>query len=127
MIRVGVAGWDYPDWESLVYPKPAPRGFDRLRFLAGYLDTIELNVTFYRQPDALAAGSWARRVADQPAFRFTAKLFRDLTHVDPAQVGSEDPVFLAEQARLAGAYRAGIAPLDEAGILGALLMQFPQR
>ena len=62
MIRVGVAGWDYPDWESIVYPKPAPRGFDRLRFMAGHFDTLELNVTFYRQPDRAAAASWARLV-----------------------------------------------------------------
>jgi uncharacterized protein YecE (DUF72 family) len=127
MIRIGVAGWDYPDWEGIVYPRPAPRGFDRLRFLAEHLDTIEINVTFYRQPDAAAAASWARRIADRPAFRFTAKLFRDLTHLDPAQVGIEDPAFRRDQERLAGIYRAGIAPLQEAGVLGAVLVQFPQR
>src|SRR5262245_7149454 len=97
MIRAGVAGWDYPDWEGLVYPRPAPRGFDRLHFLAEHLDTIEINVTFYRQPDAAAAGSWARRVADRPSFRFTAKLFRDFTHVEPLRVGSDDEAVRAEQ------------------------------
>lgn len=127
MIRVGVAGWDYPDWEGIVYPKPAPRGFDRLRFMAGHFDTLELNVTFYRQPDAAAAASWARRVADRPEFRFTAKLFRDLTHVDPALVGSEEAAFRSEQEEKAAIYRVGIAPLREAGVLGAVLLQFPQR
>ena len=127
MIRTGVAGWDYPDWEGLVYPRPAPKGFDRLRFLAEHLETIEINVTFYRQPDADAAASWARRVADRPGFRFTAKLFRDFTHVEPGLVGSTDPARLEEEERLAAAYLAGIAPLAAAGVLGAVLIQFPHR
>jgi len=127
MIRTGVAGWDYPDWEGIVYPRPSPRGFDRLRFLAEHLDTIEVNVTFYRQPDPAAAASWARRVADRPAFRFTAKLFRDFTHVAPAQVGSDDPAFHREQEEMAVVYRSGIGPLLDAGVLGAVLLQFPQR
>ena len=127
MIRAGVAGWDYPDWEGVVYPRPAPKGFDRLRFMAEHFDTLELNVTFYRQPDAAAAASWARRVADRPSFRFTAKLFRDFTHVDPELVGSEAAERLEEQAGMAAVYRAGIAPLADAGVLGAVLVQFPHR
>jgi uncharacterized protein YecE (DUF72 family) len=131
MIRVGVAGWDYPDWEGVVYPSPAPRGFDRLTFLAGYVDAVELNVTFYRQPEAAAARSWARRVADRSGFRYTAKLYRSLTHPDrppggsprdPA-AGDPDPGFLREEA---ARYREGLAPIEEAGRLGAVLAQFPQ-
>ena len=127
MIRTGVAGWDYPDWEGIVYPRPSPKGFDRLRFLAEHLDAIELNVTFYRLPDPAAASSWARRTADRPGFRFTAKLFRDFTHVEPEEVGSADPARLEEQERMATLYRAGIAPLVDAGVLGAVLIQFPHR
>lgn len=132
MIRIGVAGWDYPDWEGIVYPEPAPRGFDRLAFLAAYVDAVELNVTFYRQPDASAALSWSRRVADRGVFRFTAKLYRSLTHPDrppsagtPEPSGAEpDPAFLRDEA---ARYREGLAPLEAAGRLGAVLAQFPQR
>lgn len=131
MIRVGVAGWDYPDWDGLVYPSPAPRKFDRLAFLAAYVDALELNVTFYRQPDASAARSWARRVADLPGFRFTAKLYRSLTHPERPASGpghepdatEPDPAFLSDEA---ARYREGMAPLLEAGRLGAVLAQFPQ-
>src|SRR5690606_41954035 len=49
-IRVGVAGWDYADWNGVVYPQPKPRGFDPVRYLAGYIDLIEINSTFYRPP-----------------------------------------------------------------------------
>lgn len=33
-IRIGTAGWSYPDWKGQVYPKPPPRGFDPLSYLA---------------------------------------------------------------------------------------------
>ena len=131
MIRVGVAGWDYPDWEGIVFPAPAPRGFDRLGFLAGFVDIVELNVTFYRQPDPAAARSWVRRVAGQPAFRFTAKLYRALTHSGPspgarrARNAGDSPVTESLEDAAAG-YRTGIAPLHESGRLLAVLAQFPQ-
>ena len=62
MIRVGVAGWDYPDWAGIVYPSPLPRGFDRLSYLAGLLDAVEINVTFYRPIDPKTSRSWVTRV-----------------------------------------------------------------
>ena len=40
-IRVGPAGWSYKDWAGQVYPKPQPRGFDPLTYLAQYVDAIE--------------------------------------------------------------------------------------
>ena len=33
LIRVGVAGWSYQDWEGVVYPPSKPRGFDPLTYL----------------------------------------------------------------------------------------------
>ena len=107
MIRVGVAGWDYADWSGVVYPSPPPRGFDRLAFLADLFDAVEINVTFYRQPDARAAASWARRVAGRPSG----------SHGAPASVD------LKAQAER---FRAGIDPLLASGLLLAVLAQFPQ-
>ena len=49
-IRAGVAGGDYADWRGTVYPHPRPRNFDPVRYLAGYIDLIEINSTFYRTP-----------------------------------------------------------------------------
>ena len=55
MIRFGPAGWDYPDWRGKVYPKPAPRGFDPLAYLATFFDVVEVNSTFYRPQPAKVA------------------------------------------------------------------------
>jgi uncharacterized protein YecE (DUF72 family) len=54
-------------------------------------------------------------VADHPAFRFTAKLCQGFTHEGTARAQDE------------AAFRQAMAPLQEAGKLGALLLQFPYR
>src|SRR6266571_1527927 len=80
MIRVGVAGWDYPDWAGIVYPSPLPVGFDRLAFLGGFFDAVEINVTFYRQVDPKTSRSWVSRAPSGSSFMFTAKLHQAFTH-----------------------------------------------
>jgi len=113
MIRIGPAGWSYPDWEGRVYPPQAPRSFDRLAYLADFFDTIEINSTFYRPPTAAMTRSWALRVARNPRFTFTAKLLQAFTHT--RQAGAQEEK----------AFKDGITPLQEMGRLGALLLQFP--
>ncbi len=112
--RVGPAGWSYADWKGTVYPEPRPRGFDELAWLAGYFDCIEINSSFYRPPTAKTAAAWARRTDHLEDFRFTAKLWQGFTHDREAENRSAARSFLD-----------GIAPLEEAGKLGALLVQFP--
>jgi uncharacterized protein YecE (DUF72 family) len=114
-IRVGPAGWSYKDWAGQVYPKPRPRGFDPLSYLAQYFDAIEINSTFYRIPEAKTTQRWVARVADHPDFRFTAKLWQGFTHEGTAR------------AQDAAAFRRAMALLKEAGKLGAILAQFPYR
>lgn len=46
MIRIGPAGWKYKDWEGVVYPNPAPRGFDPLAYIAEYFTTVEINSSY---------------------------------------------------------------------------------
>jgi uncharacterized protein YecE (DUF72 family) len=114
-IRIGPAGWSYPDWEGQVYPKPKPRGFDPLGYLAQYFETIEINSTFYRIPSPTMTKQWAQRVAEHPDFRFTAKLWQGFTHEGQASTIDE------------AAFREAMAPLHEAEKLGAVLLQFPYR
>ena len=115
MTWIGVAGWDYPDWAGPVYPAGAARGFDRLARLARFVDMVEVNATFYRPVRAQVAASWARRVSKRPGFRFTAKVHRSLTH----ETCEDAPA-------AAAATLEGLRPLRDAGVLGALLVQFPQ-
>lgn len=113
-MRVGVAGWAYDDWNGPVYPRPRPRGFSPLAFVARYVDVIEVNSTFYAIPDPLHAARWAETAAPVPGFCFTAKLHRSFTH----EAGGLDETMVAR-------FRGGLAPLEQAGVLAALLAQFP--
>lgn len=112
-IFIGTSGWSYADWRGIVYPeRPAPR--DELRFLAGYVDALEVNSSFYRTPPPKMTASWVRRTADLSEFRFTFKLNRLFTH-DRAAWSAPD----------AQAFRDAVAPVAEAGKLAAVLLQFP--
>lgn len=108
-IAVGIAGWSYPDWTGIVYPKSCK---DPLRFAAGLVDCIEINSTFYRPPEENAARSWARQVQEKKGFFFTAKLHQSFTH--EGRIDSE----------LVRQFQRGFKPLLEAGLLRRLLMQF---
>jgi uncharacterized protein YecE (DUF72 family) len=113
-IRVGPAGWSYDDWRGIVYPEGAGAKFDQLAYLARFFDTIEINSSFYRPPTSMMARSWVRRTAHNPGFKFTAKLYKVFTHERGKATANDER-----------AYRAGIAPLADAGKLGGLLLQFP--
>ncbi len=113
-VRIGPAGWSYKDWESVVYPQKPGAKFDPLEYLARFFDTIEINSSFYRPPTASTTKSWAKRVARNPDFSFTAKLHRIFTH--------ERGKATAEDER---AFRLGIDELANAEKLGAVLLQFP--
>lgn len=115
MIRYGPAGWVYADWAGAVYPEPKPKGFDPLRYLAGYFDTIEVNSTFYGPAAAKTVQGWLRRVEENPDFRFTAKLYRRFTHERKTAWTSAE----------VDEVRAGFDPMLESGRLGAVLLQFP--
>ncbi len=110
---VGPAGFSYDDWEGIVYPKGS--GLDRLEAVARLFDLVEINTTFYGPLQPRTAEQWLERLRDRPGFRFTAKLTKRFTHDDPKTWTLADR----------DDFRAGLAPLREAGRLGPLLCQFP--
>lgn len=111
-IRIGVAGWDYPDWSGIVYS--ARSGTDKLRAVAKRFQTIEVNSTFYRPVSPKAAHEWIRRVGDKPRFRFTAKLWRRFTH--ERHIISQHDVLQVHK---------GLDVLRESGRLVTVIVQFP--
>jgi uncharacterized protein YecE (DUF72 family) len=139
VIRVGPAGWSYPDWAGYVYPTRRRKGFHEATYLAEFFDTIEINTSFYNPIRPEHAEQWIERVAANPRFVFTAKLWQRFTHetisqnASPAQArGVASPTSAFEGSTIALAtsederlVRAGFDVLRAAGKLGAVLLQFP--
>jgi len=108
-IYIGIAGWSYPDWKSIVYTDPK---LDKLEFVSGFVDCIEINSTFYRPPFEKTTESWLDKTAKRKDFFFTAKLHRDFTHE-----GKIEPEMVRQ-------FHAGFGPMLDAGKLKNLLVQF---
>jgi uncharacterized protein YecE (DUF72 family) len=112
-LRIGPAGWSYSDWSGYVYPSRRPKDFHEAAYLAEFFDTIEINTSFYQPLRPDHASLWLQRVASNPSFVFTAKLWQKFTHDPSATMQDERDV------------RAGFDVLRNAGKLGAVLLQFP--
>lgn len=125
-IHVGTSGWNYPTgqgtWNGVFYPARRPRGFDELSYYAEHFDTVEVNSTFYRMPEAPQSRRWVERTP--PGFLFSVKLFQKFTHPDMylARAGVTDWNLSQSDADL---FRLGVDPIAEAGRLAAILLQFP--
>ena len=110
-VYIGTSGYSYADWVGTVYPQ----GTDRSRFLELYAQqfpAVELNFSYYRQPEAPVIDRMIERTPED--FLFTIKAYKSLTHIV-----SDD---WREDARK---FRNGISPLTEANRLAGVLLQFP--
>ena len=143
-VLTGTCSWTDPtlvrdtDW----YPEKTMSPADRLAFYASRFPLVEADSTYYRPPDQTLTRAWAERTPD--GFRMDVKAWSLLTHhpTKPATLWEDlregvveehrdkknlyaehlEPEALDEAwARFADAMR----PLQEAGKLGAVLLQYP--
>jgi len=113
-IRIGCSGWVYRDWRGPFYSPDLPQS----RWLERYaqtFDTVELNTTFYRLARPAAAVRWVEQTPS--GFTFAAKASRYLTHMKR----------LTDLERGVERFYASLAPLVEAGRLGPVIWQLPER
>ncbi|KAF0242429.1 MAG: hypothetical protein FD180_3927 [Planctomycetota bacterium] len=117
----GTAGWSFADWAGKFYPTAASK--KPLEFYSDYFECAEVNVTFYRPPEVKLSAGWVKKV-DGKKFIFAVKVSQEFTHEPAARVGaaSSEPVWGAAEAKK---FLEGIAPIEAAGRLGPLLLQFP--
>jgi uncharacterized protein YecE (DUF72 family) len=140
-VRVGTASWtDRTLLESGWYPPEADTPDKRLRFYARQFPLVEVDSTYYALPAEQTATAWAARTP--PGFTFNIKAFSLFTQ-HPTRVAAL-PADLREAAGTSGKDRVylkdvgpGVAdeawerflgalePLNQAGKLGAILLQFP--
>lgn len=110
-IHIGCSGFSYDDWHGPFYPSDLPPA-GRLGYYAAEFSCVELNTTFYRQPEPGMIASLANRTPEH--FRFAVKVYGGITHDHRHATDADFERFWA-----------GLEPLREQGKLGCLLAQFP--
>lgn len=112
-IYFGPAGWSYPDWNGTVYPKPKPKSFNPLAFLAQSFEFVEVNTSFYRIPSPKMTQGWVKKTESAQSFQFWVKIFQNFTH---HRLMPDSEV---------NAFKVCLQPLTQAKKLMGLLAQFP--
>ena len=109
---MGCSGWLYRHWRGDFYPPevPASRWLD---FYTTVFDTVEINNSFYRLPEAATFEAWRRRAPS--GFLFAVKASRYLTHRKKLSDPAEPIALFFERARKLGRK------------LGPVLYQLPPR
>jgi uncharacterized protein YecE (DUF72 family) len=143
-VRIGTASWTDPTLiKSGWYPKGATSAEARLRHYASRFPIVELDASYYYLPREDQAGLWVERTP--PDFVFNVKAFSLLTgHPTRRKALPEDLLeevapehrdkqrFYASHLSADGVaevwrrFGEALLPLDSAGKLGAVLLQFPE-
>ncbi len=109
-LHLGTIGWSYNFWKGKFYPnKTASK--DYLFYYATQFNTVEVDSTFYRNPNLQTVENWKQQTPD--GFRFSLKFPRMITHVKMLRDCQYETSFFLEKVGLLGEK------------LGALLLQFP--
>ncbi len=118
-VTVGCSGWSYDDWVGRFFPfEMRDDNAKRFEHYAEFFNSVEVNSTFYRMPVNKQVDSWVEKAKAHPGFEFSAKMPRSVTH--EALVNGDDK----EAVRHALFFERILAlPLNEAGGLGAILLQ----
>jgi uncharacterized protein YecE (DUF72 family) len=111
-LRIGTSGYQYGHWQSRFYPAALPQR-EWFAFYARHFDTVEINATFYRLPDAATFDRW--REAAPKHFVYALKFSRYGSHLKHLKDPEETIGLFLERAER----------LD--GLLGPVLVQLPPR
>jgi uncharacterized protein YecE (DUF72 family) len=133
-ILVGTSSWADPGFIEDWYPPGMPPR-DRLAWYAERFEAVEVNATFYAVPDERTVARWDevtpdRFVFDVKVHKLLSRHSADLKSLPPAlrddvRTTGKGRVVLDEglETALAGELLDAMAPLSEAGKLGAFLVQ----
>lgn len=107
---IGTSGWTYRHWKGRFYPPDLPAA-QWFAFYAARLDTVEINNTFYRLPQADTFIAWREQA---PAgFVYSVKASRYITHLKKLKDAAEPLARFVECTRVLGRH------------LGPILYQLP--
>jgi uncharacterized protein YecE (DUF72 family) len=143
-VSVGVAGWTDPTLTArgVFYPRGTTSAEARLRHYASCFPLVEVDSSYYALPSRANAERWVERTP--PHFTFDVKAFALMTgHPTetarlPAAIRSMLPEALRAESRVYAKdlppaaldavwdwFLDAVAPLSDAGRLGAVFLQYP--
>jgi uncharacterized protein YecE (DUF72 family) len=144
-VRVGTAGWTDPTLikSGRFYPPGTNSAEARLRYYASQFPIVEVDASYYYLPTDQQAGLWVERTP--PEFVFNVKAFSLLTghptrrNALPKDLEGELDPNKRDAQRLYAThlsadaltevwrrFHEALLPLDSAGKLGAVLLQYPE-
>ncbi|HEY7600725.1 MAG TPA: DUF72 domain-containing protein [Candidatus Limnocylindrales bacterium] len=144
-VRLGTSSWTDPTMTAgnVFYPPGADSAEERLHYYASQFPLVEVDATYYALPARRTSELWVERTP--PDFVFDIKAHALLTGQPtetkrlPKQIREELPAELADKRRLYARdlpaelrdavwamFLDGLAPLAEAGQLGAVILQYPR-
>jgi uncharacterized protein YecE (DUF72 family) len=113
-VRIGTCSWADEGLVKRWYPRDVSSPAARLAYYAERFDTVEVDSPFYHLPSPETATKWAERTPE--GFVFHAKASGEMT-------GHRE----ADREEAFAAFREALAPLEEAGKLRGVLLQYPPR
>src|SRR5262245_21141129 len=91
-VWLGTSGFSYKEWRPSFYPE----GLSEKQFLQFYstrLNSVEIDYTFYRMPNAKIIEGWKNATPED--FRFTLKASQQITHRERLKVPSDASNYLS--------------------------------
>jgi uncharacterized protein YecE (DUF72 family) len=114
LVRIGVCSWADKGLVERWYPRGVSTPAARLGYYASRFDVVEVDSPFYGLPAPETTARWAERTP--PGFLFHAKASAEMTgHRE--RPGSLEDAFRE--------FREALAPLEAAGKLRGVLLQYP--
>jgi uncharacterized protein YecE (DUF72 family) len=144
-IRVGTASWTDPKMVrgGVFYPRGTSTSEQRLRYYAEQFSAVEVDSSYYSLPERANAQLWAERTPPEFSFHVkahalmtgqpteVARLPDDFVELLPADVAKQKRIYAKDLPReldeaLWTHFIDALSPLNEAGKLGGILLQYPR-
>jgi len=143
-ILLGTSSWTYPTLikSGRFYPPWARTAEARLQYYASKFNLVEVDSSYYALPNERNSRLWVERTPEK--FIFDIKAFRlftqhptplvalppDIKEALPAESKAKANLYLRDvpedlQSELWHRFEEALLPLDSAGKLGVILLQFP--
>lgn len=144
-VRVGTASWTDPTMTApgVFYPREAATAEERLQYYASRFPVVEVDATYYALPSRRLAELWVERTPPDFVFDIkahalmtgqpteTRRLPKALREALPEGVADKPRIYARDlpdelKDEVWAQFAAGLAPLAEAGQLGAVFLQYPR-